>query len=312
MPYILIFILLLIIELAYISLARRYAVVGRSDVRNSHIMPTVRGGGVVFLFAVWLYCAFFGVNYPLAAVGVSLVGLIGFIDDLRPQRNLVRLVVQFAAMALVFAQLGITSPVWWTFGLIVCVGTVNAYNFMDGINGITVCYTFAMILPLLYLNVDLQFVDARLLYTVCIALVVFGFFNVRKQARCFAGDVGSLTAGFIVVFLLCKLMVTTGDYSYIAFIAVYGVDSVLTICHRIMLHENIGVAHRKHAYQIMANELHIPQLAVSAIYGGLQLLISFGLIVLPAYQAVYAISVMLVLGLIYITFMRRYFHLHQA
>ena len=70
---------------------------------------------------------------------------------------------------------------------------------------------------------------------------------------------------FIVLFLIGKLVIRTGDFSWMVLLAVYGVDSVLTIIHRLMLHENIGLPHRKHMYQIMANELKVPHVIVSSI-----------------------------------------------
>ena len=76
----------------------------------------------------------------------------------------------------------------------------------------------------------------------------------------------SVGAAFIVVFVLGLLIMRTGDFTYIVFLAVYGVDSVLTIVHRIMLRENLGEAHRKHAYQLMANELGMEHTVVSTIY----------------------------------------------
>ena len=68
----------------------------------------------------------------------------------------------------------------------------------------------------------------------------------------------------------------TGDVTYLLFLLVYGVDGCLTICHRIKLHENLGEAHRKHVYQLMANELKIGHVKVSLLYMVLQLVISLG------------------------------------
>ena len=116
---------------------------------------------------------------------------------------------------------------------------------------------------------------------------------------------------FILLFPLGLLILTTGDISYILFLAVYGEDAILTICHRIYLRENLGQAHRKHAYQLMANELHIPHPLVSAIYMGLQLLVSAGLIFLPVNHYVYLGAVVAVLATAYLVFMKKYYHLHE-
>ena len=116
---------------------------------------------------------------------------------------------------------------------------------------------------------------------------------------------------FIVVFALGKLMATSGDYSWIMLLAVYGVDTVLTIVHRILLHENLGDAHRKHAYQIMANELKIPHVVVSLIYMTLQIVVSAGLLFLPVNHYLYSAIVLVILCMAYIVFMKKYYHLHE-
>ena len=181
---------------------------------------------------------------------------------------------------------------------------------MDGINGMTGGYSLAVILPLIVMY-SIVGQNLSMLIVMAISLLVFCFFNFRTKARCFAGDVGAVSMAFLMIFCTGWLMLKTGDVSYIVFLAVYGVDTVMTIIHRIMLHENIGEAHRKHMYQIMANELQIPHVVVSAIYMAVQLLISAGLIWLPVNHYVYAILVLLVLGVIYIVFMKKYYHLHE-
>ncbi len=94
-------------------------------------------------------------------------------------------------------------------------------------------------------------------------------------------------------------------------LGVYGVDSILTIVHRIILRENIFEAHRKHAYRIMANELKIPHVVVSSIYMIIQALTVIGyLLVKPAYKWHYTIALLVILGIAYIIFKRRYFFLH--
>ena len=113
------------------------------------------------------------------------------------------------------------------------------------------------------------------------------------------------------MFALGRLILQTNDVTYLMLLGLYGVDTVLTIIHRIMLHENLGEAHRKHAYQLMANELKIPHVVVSSIYMIVQLLVSFGLILLPINHWVYAIGAACILGFIYLVFMKKYYHLHE-
>ena len=202
-------------------------------------------------------------------------------------------------------------------GLILCVGITNVYNFMDGINGINGGYTLAVLLPLAWLNHQMGFVDQSLIIVALLADLVFCFFNYRPKgkAKCFAGDVGSIASAFIVIYALGRLILTTGDFTYIVFLVVYGVDACLTICHRIMLHENLGQAHRKHAYQLMANELGMEHTVVSTIYTVLQLVIAAGMILIPTtpvWHWGYFVGVTLVLCVCYIVFMRKYYHLHEA
>jgi len=315
MQYIIITFLLVVLELSYFRVAEMAGIIDRPNERSSHTSVTLRGGGVVFLFGAWIYSAFFGFDYVWFLLGLSLIGTVSFIDDVRSLPDSLRLVVQFAAMFLMFGQFGILNWTdWWMVlvGLVVSVGITNAYNFMDGINGMTGGYSLAVLAPLVYLNSKSEFIAMPFLYVVGLSLLVFCFFNFRRKARCFAGDVGSITIAFILLFALGKLILHTGDFTYIIFLAVYGADSVLTICHRIMLRENLGEAHRKHAYQLMANELGMPHVLVSVIYMSLQTAISFGMIISPLDHRLYlGVTVMFLLS-VYLVFMKRYYHLHDA
>lgn len=142
------------------------------------------------------------------------------------------------------------------------------------------------------------------------AVLVFSFFNFRKQARCFAGDVGSVSIAFVILFLIGSLIIKTENFSWLVLLAVYGVDSVLTIIHRLMLHENIGLPHRKHLYQIMANELRIPHVTVSLVYMIAQFVIIIGYLYCRDYGYWYLLGCIILLSGIYIVFMSKYFHLH--
>lgn len=314
MIYVVIAAILMAAELLYFKIADRFNIIDRPNMRSSHTSITLRGGGVVFLFGAWVYAAFFGVTYPWFLIGLTLIGVVSFVDDVHSLPDSVRLVVQFAAMFLMFYQFGILNwNDWWIvcIALIVCVGITNAYNFMDGINGITGAYSLAVMLPLIYLNKSVGFIEIPFLLVITLSILVFLFFNFRKKAKCFAGDVGSISMAFIVVFALGLLMLQTRDFSYIVFLAVYGVDAVLTIVHRIMLHENLGEAHRKHAYQLLANELKQSHLKVSAGYMIVQLAVSAGLIFIPINHYLYLGLVIILLSGAYVAFMRKYYHLHE-
>lgn len=304
---------LVILELLYFQIANHFNIIDKPNLRSSHTHITLRGGGIIFLLGAWLFSIFYGFQYPWFLAGLTAIAGISFVDDVRSVPNRVRLLIHFAAMLLLFQEFGILNlESWWMIllGLIFCVGIINAYNFMDGINGITGGYSLAVLLPLYYLNRELDFVDPNFLLVVLFSVLVFNFYNFRTQARCFAGDVGSVGIAFIVLFALGRLILQTGDFSYLLFLMVYGVDSVLTIVHRLLLHENIGEAHRKHVYQLMANELRIPHVVVSSVYMGTQLLLSFGLILLPFNHWAYFGIVLVILTVIYVWFKKKYYHLH--
>ena len=313
--YLAILLLLLLAELIYFRVAKQFNIYDEPNVRSSHKHITLRGGGIIILLGVWVWFFLFGLKYPLFLIGVTTVAVISFIDDLRSLPERVSLIFQIIALLIMFYDLNILHwQNWWIViaSLILCVGIINAYNFMDGINGITAGYTLSVIIPMLFINRSLQYIDTSFLLVVGISVFVFAFFNFRKKAKCFAGDVGAVTIAFILIFAICKLIILTGDFTYLLFLAVYGVDTVLTICHRILLHEHLGEAHRKHCYQLMANELKIPHLAVSSFYMIIQLFISFGLILIPINHWFYLTLILVLLCSAYLLFIKKYYRMHQV
>lgn len=317
MSYYIIFILLLVAELVYFRIADKYNIIDKPNQRSSHSTIVLRGGGIIFLIGAWVWSVFFGFEYPWFLAGVTLIAGVSFVDDIRSLPDSVRLVAQFAAAAMAFYQLDILHwDMWWIVlvALIVYVGATNVINFMDGINGITAGYSLAVLLPLAALNADDKYVDQSLIFTTIIAAIVFCIFNFRPKgkAKCFAGDVGSIGIAFIMLFLLGNVIIKTGDITWLIFLLVYGVDGCLTIIHRIMLHENLGEAHRKHAYQIMANELKIGHVKVTLLYMIMQLAVSLGFVYLCPNTAfchwMYLIGVLAVLAIVYVLFMKKYIH----
>jgi UDP-N-acetylmuramyl pentapeptide phosphotransferase/UDP-N-acetylglucosamine-1-phosphate transferase len=315
-----IFAILLVSELLYFKIADKCNIIDKPNERSSHSSVVLRGGGIIFLFGVWIWSIFYGFQYPWFLAAVTLAAGISFVDDIRSLPDSVRLVVQFTAMGLMFQQLDILHlEMWWIvlLALIVCVGASNVINFMDGINGITAGYSLAVLIPLLIMNHKIGFIDESFLVVVILSVLVFSVFNFRERgkAKCFAGDVGSVGIAFIMLFAIGKLVLATGDVTWLLFLLVYGVDGCLTIAHRIMLHENLGEAHRKHAYQLMANELKMSHIVVSCIYMALQLIVSLGFIyVCPnsvlAHWA-YLGGAFAVLSVAYVAFKKKYYHLHE-
>ena len=313
MYYIIILVLLFVAELFYFRVADKFNIIDKPNERSSHSRITLRGGGIIFYFGALAYFLSNHWEYPWFMLALTLITFISFVDDIRSTSQGLRLVFHFTAMALMFYQWGLFSLSWWwiIIALIICTGIINAYNFMDGINGITGGYSLVILGALAYINSEITtFVEPALINTVLCSVLVFCFFNFRKKAKCFAGDVGSVSIAFILLFLIGKLIIKTEDFSWIILLSVYGVDSVLTIIHRLMLHENIGLPHRKHMYQLMANELKIPHVGVSLIYMGAQALVILGYFCFVRYGYWYLLGIIVLLSGIYVLFMRRYFHLH--
>lgn len=308
--YIFIVVALFVFEILYFRVADKFNIIDKPNERSSHTHITLRGGGVVFYFGVILFMALQGWLYPAFFLGLSLISTVSFLDDIRPLSSRIRLPLHFVAMGLMFIDLGLYALPWyfWVIALIIAVGVINAFNFMDGINGITGAYSTVALVSLWYVNqYVVAFADQNLIYIVFLSVLVFNFFNFRTKASCFAGDVGSVSIAFILVFLLGKLIVESGEPRYLLFLGVYGIDTILTIVHRIILKENILKAHRKHAYQLMANELKIPHLIVSLCYSGLQLILSILVILVPFYSLLFVV----LLVIIYIVFKLKYFSLHK-
>lgn len=318
--YIIIFILLLIAELIYFRIADKCNIIDKPNERSSHSSIVLRGGGIIFLMGAWVWSGFFGFSYPWFLAGLTLIAGVSFVDDIRSLPDSVRLVAQFASAALAFFQLDILHwSMWWVviLALIVYVGATNVINFMDGINGITAGYSLAVLVPLALVNMNEEYMEQSLVVSTIFASLVFCIFNFRPKgkAKCFAGDVGSIGIAFIMLFLLGNVIIKTQDVTWLIFLLVYGVDGCLTIVHRIMLHENLGEAHRKHAYQLMANELKIGHVKVSSLYMAMQLVISLGFIYLcpdnVACHWMYLVGALLVLSLAYVLFKKKYYHLHE-
>ena len=328
MTYLIIFASLLVAELVYFKVADRFNIIDKPNERSSHSTIVLRGGGIIFSLSMVAWAVMMAVQGEWTAivgylpflVGLMLVAGVSFWDDVKSLPDSVRLVVQFMAMGLMFWSMGILHwDMWWMvlIALIVCVGATNVINFMDGINGITAGYALAVLVPLVLVNNMLAFVDSSFLTVAIMGVLVFCFFNFRPKgkAKCFAGDVGSIGIAFIMLFAIGKLVVQTGDVTYLIFLLVYGVDGVLTICHRIMLHENLGEAHRKHAYQLMANELKIGHVKVSLLYMAMQLVVSLGFIYFCPDTVlghwIYLIGALVVLAVAYVLFKKKYYHLHE-
>ena len=339
LPYSIITVILLIAELIYFRIADKCNIIDKPNERSSHTTIVLRGGGIIFTISIIAWAIMMVamgkdiVPYLPFLCGLLLVAGISFVDDIHSLPDSLRMGVQIVSTLLMFWSVGLYTAIspWWLMVLIVvvallfCVGATNFINFMDGINGITAAYAMAMIIPIALLNEMPEqvghdvtpFIEPSYLIVAIIGILVFSIFNFRPKgkAKCFAGDVGSIGIAFIILFALGRLMLATKDVTYIVFFLVYGIDGTLTIIHRIMLHENLGQAHRKHAYQLMANELKMSHVVVSLLYMCIQLVISLGFIYLCPNTVlahwIYLIGAAAILAISYILFMKKYYHLHE-
>ena len=306
MTYLIIFFVLFVVELLYFRIADRLNIIDKPNERSSHTTITLRGGGVIFYIGALLYFVVSGFQYPWFFLGLTMMTVVSFMDDMFTLSNKIRLLIHFASVLLMAYQLDVFEMPWYyllaTF--IIVVGVINAYNFMDGINGITACYSLAVGGLLMLVNNEIGFVAQDLLVYTMLGVLVFTFFNFRTKAKCFAGDVGSVAIAYILLFALGALIIQTGNLLYFLFLTVYGIDAVWTIIRRLYLRENIFEAHRSHLYQFLGNEAGGNKLLISFLYGAIQFLI--GLVVIyfadkdSTTQWLFAISLLGGLSAIYL------------
>lgn len=300
---------LVVAEFLFIRLAQRYGLYDTANTRSSHTGAVVRGGGIVFYLAALAYFAI-TLNYALFFIGLTIISAIGFWDDIRSLSPVIRINVQGLATVLLLFATGFPPHIWWIF---IIVGIINAYNFMDGVNGITAGYSLVALLTLHFANSQAAFIDSSLLEYCIVGILVFSLFNVRKRAKCFAGDVGSNSIAYIIVFALASLILKSHDWTWIVILNLYGVDSGMTILYRIKRRAKLSTAHREHVYQLMANELQMGHLAVSGIYVVIQAAINIGYLAVPTpAKAPYSIGITLLLATAYILIKRKYGHLLQT
>ena len=291
--YLAVFLVLFVLELVYFKIADRYNIIDKPNHRSAHTEITLRGGGVIFPIAFSLFLGSQLLhqnpitcpqNYLIFGLGMIVLCTISFIDDILDLSSKIRLVFHFISVTLLlyFINAFQLLPIWAIPILfIMIIGILNAYNFMDGINGMTGLYSLVVLGSLLYVNQNIiKFTDKNFIVYPILACLVFLFFNFRKKAKCFMGDIGSLGISFWVLGLLGLLIIKTQELKYLLFLTVYGVEVVLTILERLILKENIFEAHRRHLYQLFSNEKKVSHLVVSAIYAFLQLLINVIVILL--------------------------------
>lgn len=278
--YTALFILLLFIELIYFKLAKKFNIIDKPNERSSHTYITLRGGGIIFPITILILFILGKVSLVLCLAS-SIVSIVSFIDDINPLKPLPRFLSHLVAMSLIIYNLNVFSTLDFYFiplVYIMMIGWVNAFNFMDGINGITVVYALISIITFAYLPINKS--DLTLLIALGISCLVFAIFNFRKRAKAFSGDVGSISMAIILSYFMIKTILVTENIGFILFFSVYAVDAVFTILFRLKRKENIFDSHRSHLYQYLANELKYSHLIIASIYGFIQVFINIFVIVL--------------------------------
>ncbi len=258
--------------------------------RSSHEIPIPKGGGIGILAAFALASMVLKIpsGFWLSATILALISLHGDRSELSPK---FRVTVQFIATisflltsrSLILAPYHSLLPflLWLLFLTIFIVGTANFYNFMDGINGIA-AITGIVGFGLLALYSFLSDRDSLfVVLSICISLSCLGFlpFNMPK-AKVFIGDVGSILLGFVFAAMVVWLSRDVLDFMVLsAFLFPFYVDELTTLVVRIKDRDRLTRAHRKHLYQLLANEMGITHWKISVGYGLLQLIVGVSVLV---------------------------------
>lgn len=310
--YFIIAFILVAAELLYVFIARRLKIGNEVTPRSSHSRFCITGGGVIFYVSILLFilfnCAKLPETFHYMAVGASVLAIVSFYDDLRNISPLVRLIVHFVVVAMTFYEIFVNGYYEIYLLILICgVGFINAFNFMDGINGILSGYTLVTLSSILISFELLPHAGSMMsfIFVLLIATTIFGVFNFRKNAICFAGDVGAIVMGYVIMYLIVELILSTSDATYIVFLIVYAVDAVYTIFQRLFAGENIFTPHRHHLYQVLANQWKIPHHLVALGYTIVQLAINIGYFLISNnYKWSYLIIVTIALSIIYFSIKR--------
>ncbi len=256
--------------------------------RSSHQAPTPRTGGVAIALGYLAGTLCLAIEAPelLKFAGLFLGAFaLGFLDDARPLPAAVKLVGQIAIAALfVFLfgavesipapfigdlALGVLAPVLTVFWI---VAFMNAFNFMDGANGIAAS---AAIFALSALGVAAAGAGAETwaAAAVILAAALFGFLPLNfPRARLFMGDGGSQSVGFSTA-AIAALAASAGSGAVSALFMPtvfmpFLFDVAFTLVHRAARRRNIAEAHNEHLYQLLMR-LGASHASVTTIYLGL-------------------------------------------
>ena len=273
--YIITFLLLILVSIVYLKLADKLNIIDKPNTRSSHTIPTVRGGGVLFVVAFLIYEITADFFHVYLLIAVLLLALVSFIDDLITLSAKIRFPFHIVAVTLILYQISAFNlPIWILFMFIIS-GTafINFYNFMDGINGITGLYSIAVLIGIQVINIKIPVINNNLIICELLALIVFGYYNFRKKARFFAGDIGSMSIALILFYMMISLFFKLPSPIYVLLFVVYAIDAIITLLYRAVIKENITKPHRHHIYQKLVDRTPLTHLQVAGLYSALQLVI---------------------------------------
>ena len=275
--YILITVVLIIGLIVYLKIAEKWSIIDQPNSRSSHLVVTKRGGGIIYLIALVIYMISSNFNMPSIIICGLLLGIMGFLDDVKNLDFKIKLIFQCLTIGYFLSTGSYNGLEWYLLILMffLIISSINIFNFMDGINGLTILYSLSFLISFYIINTHIiAFTDSNFLLIVILSNLIIGYFNIRKKAVCFLGDVGAITMGFIYAVLTITLIVKTNSLSPLILFLVYFLDSGWTIVERLLAKENIFHPHRKHLYQLLVNEFKLSHLLVASIYFSIQALIN--------------------------------------
>ena len=298
----------------YFPFAEKRGMLAGVNHRSSHTKPVITGAGFIFYISYIFYVISFIFStwdVPWALfIGISMLAVVSFIDDLKDLWFFIRLVVQILAVCLMLYQIYIEFSmeplamnasiliILAIVGLIFSVGFVNLYNFMDGLNGMMAGITISALSIFALIDFFIvDFVDDALLIYTAIPTLVFAFFNARRQAICFAGDVGAIVLGYVMVYMLLSLLMQTGNIVYVFIFASVYLEAAMTVIQRLLAGQNIFKPHRIHLFQLLCNEHKHHHVKISGFYALNQLVFGAIIVTMNYYDVNDLIQNLTIIGL---------------
>ena len=302
---IIVFLFLGLLSFTYFFLAKKFNITDKPNHRSSHTQVTVRGGGIIFPIAALLWFFLYDFQHAWMIIGLALIATVSFLDDMYTLSRKVRFLVQFIALSLAFYDLGLFGQLDWYFLPIfyfVALGIINAINFMDGINGITGLYAIVFFGSLLALNQALEIFEENLINYQILAILAFLIFNLRKRALMFAGDIGSISIAYLMIYFMTQWFLNGGGWTVVLILLIFGADVFLTLGTRLINREKLTEPHRKHLYQLMANEGRISHILVAILFATLQGIFNYLVFIRTGTtpDSIEGLAIILLTGLMYL------------